>query len=296
MREDETMNGAPIVRAVDPLEEEFATWERLVSEREAKASLLVVHLRDIKTELGRFLNEYNARVGTLYATLDHIKLGIKEYLFRLDALRHTRKSLATFEDVEEKVSKEFAKERRKAEDVRREASDSSEHYQRQQEEGQRQVLDRDDEEELKKLYRKLVQKYHPDLTRDETLREKHSAIMAAINEAYEKRDLEALRNYMLESEREEEIAKETLLEKIARLKDYYAELLSTISGLESELEATLHSDTHALWEKVDTAKKEGQDLLQEMADKIQAEILEDTKTLNQLLARYKRRLTTVEPA
>lgn len=296
MGKEQTMKSALIFQAADPLDEKLVEWERLVSERETEASLLVVRLRDVKVELGRFLNEYNARVGTLYATQDQIRLGIKEYLFRLDALKHATSSMATFKNVEETVSKEFAEERRKAEDVKREASDSSEHYQKEQEEGQRQVLDRDDEEELKKLYRKLVQKYHPDLTRDETLREKHSAIMAAINEAYEKRDLEALRNYMLESEREEEIARETLLEKIARLKDYYTGLLSTIAGLESELEATLRSDTHALWEKVDTAKKEGRDLLQEIADKIQAEILTDTKTLNQLLVRYKRRLTTVEPA
>jgi len=213
----------------------------------------------------------------------------------LDALKRKKRALSLLEDVERKVTHEFAEERRKTEDTEREASGFSEHFRRQQEEEHQSTLGEEGEEELKRLYRKLVQKFHPDLTRDPALREKHSRIMAAVNEAYEKRDLEALHKYLHEAEQEEEIARETAEEKLARLRVYYSQVLSTITGLEWELQEAQQSDTYVLHEKVVKAKEEeGTDLLQEMADKLQAEIRDETQMLNQLLARYKRRLRSVE--
>jgi hypothetical protein len=295
VEQNEEIAGAAVVRWADPVAEELEALERSVTDKEAEAAVLVIRLRDLRTLLATFLGEYNTRVGTLYAALDRIKLSIKEYLFRLDALKRKKKTLSLLKDVEEKVSHEFADERRTTEDTEQEASSSSERFRIQQEEEQRTALDGEGQEELKRLYRTLVQKYHPDLTRDPALREKHSQIMATVNEAYEKRDLEALRRYMHEAEKEEEIARETLQEKIARLRAYYAQLLSTITGLEWELQEAGQSDTYALREQVATAKeKEGRDLLQEMADKLQAEIREETKTLNNLLGRYKKRVSTME--
>jgi hypothetical protein len=284
----------PVV-AADRLGQELAEWECRITEKEAAATVLVVQLRDIRTLLAAFLGEYNARVGTLYAALDRIKLGIKEYLFRLDALKRKTRVSSLLQDVEEKVSREFAEERRKTEDTQQEASGFSEHFRRQQEEERRSALDETGEEELKGLYRKLVQRYHPDLTRDSALLERHSRIMAAVNEAYEKRDLETLRKYMHDAEQEEEIARETLEERLARLKTYYVQLLSTITGLEWELQQTRQSDTYVLREKVVKAREEsGRDLLQEMADTLQAEIRQETKTLSNLIARYKKRISTPE--
>jgi hypothetical protein len=295
VEQNEGMTDAAVVRSANPLDEELADLERGVADKETKAAILFIRLRDLKTLLATFLGEYNTRVGTLYAALDRIKLSIKEYLFRLDALKRKKKTLSLLEDVEEKASHEFSGERRRTEETEQEASSSSERFRIQQEEEQRTVLDGEGQEELKRLYRTLVQKYHPDLTRDPALREKHSQTMATVNEAYEKRDLEALRRYMHEVEKEEEIARETLQQKIARLRAYYSQLLSTIAGLEWELQEAGQSDTYALREQVATAKeKEGRDLMQEMADKLQAEIREETKMLNNLLGRYKKRVSTME--
>lgn len=46
--------------------------------------------------------------------------------------------------------------------------------------------------DLKRLYRQLARRYHPDLTTDEAERQRRTAVMAAINEAYASHDLAAL--------------------------------------------------------------------------------------------------------
>ncbi len=51
----------------------------------------------------------------------------------------------------------------------------------------------DPQEELKKLYRKLARRYHPDLARDESERIQNTEQMTAINQAYATGDLGSLR-------------------------------------------------------------------------------------------------------
>ncbi|PIV63765.1 MAG: hypothetical protein COS11_05715 [bacterium (Candidatus Ratteibacteria) CG01_land_8_20_14_3_00_40_19] len=112
--------------------------------------------------------------------------------------------------------------------------------------------------------------------------------MAAINEAYKNKDLETLKKYMKQAEREEKIAKETLEEKLTRLKEDYKIILGIIAKLRAELEDLKANETYKLKEKDDKAKKEGRDLLQELATSIKAEISENQMRLDELVAQYKK--------
>ena len=112
--------------------------------------------------------------------------------------------------------------------------------------------------------------------------------MAAINEAYENGDLETLKKYMRQMEREEKIAKETLEEKLARLKKDYEIIRGIITKLHAELEDSKASETYKLKEKVNQAKKKGRDLLQELATNIKEEIVENQMLLDELVIKYRK--------
>lgn len=130
-------------------------------------------------------------------------------------------------------------------------------------------------------------KFHPDKAKDEKQARKFTKIFAAIAEAYRNGDLETLKKYMKQAEKEEKIAKETPEEKLARLKKEYENVLGIIAKLRAELEDLKANETYKLKERVDQALKEGRDLLQELAINIKEEIAENKAKLNELVAKYR---------
>ncbi len=149
------------------------------------------------------------------------------------------------------------------------------------------TLNTDAEKELKAIYRKLALKFHPDKAKDDKQRKEYHSIMSEINEAYKNRDQETLKKYMRQAEREEKIAKESLEEKLARLKEEYDITLGIVTKLHAELEDLKASETYVLKLKVEGAKKEGRELLQELADNIKEELDENQAILDALVAEYK---------
>jgi hypothetical protein len=277
-----------IVSATGTVEQEVSKWEARVKKEEQEASELFVQLQNKKIELNSFLNEYNFKVGTFYVELDKIKLKIKEYELRLEFLKDKKKTLENLGDIEGNVHDTFNEERERIDDLGSEASDSSEEYSKQQEEEKEPLLDKESQKELESIYKELVMKYHPDLVKDAEKKIENANIMAAINEAYSKKDLETLRKYAEKSRLEEKIAKETPEEKLARLKDYFGNLLDYIERLESEIKDFAESDICKLKEKFDKAQEEGEDLFEEIANGVKKEIAENMKILDKLVAKYKK--------
>ncbi len=230
----------------------------------------------------------------LYVKLDKLRLRIKEYQLRIDLAKGRKISQDSLKNIEEEVSETFTKERRHINELEDEASEFSEEYREyleQEKEGP--TLDTEAQEELKRLYRKLARKFHPDLANDDKQRTEFNKIMSAINEAYKNGDLETLEKYMRQAEREEKIAKETPEEKLARLKEDYEIMLGIIAKLRAELADSEASETYKLREKVNQAKKEGRELLQELATSIQKEIDENQVLLDELVSQYKETIESI---
>ena len=101
------------------------------------------------------------------------------------------------------------------------------------------------------------------------------------------------KSIMRQAEREEKIAKETPEEKLARLKEDYEIMLGIIAKLRAELADSESSETYKLREKVNQAKKEGRDSLQELATSIQKEIDENQVLLDKLVSQYKETIGSV---
>jgi hypothetical protein len=272
---------------MDNILKDISKWEKRLFKKEKEASELSIQVEDIKIALDLFLNEYNARVGILYVELDKLKLRIKEYQYRINTAKKKGLTLEDLNTIEDEVGETFSKERQKVDDLGRETYGSSEEHKAHVKEEEERHLGPEFEKELKKMYRKLALKYHPDLARDESQKKKFHLIMSKINEAYKNKGLETLNKYMQQAEREEKIAKETPQEKLARLKEEYKIVLNIIAKLKAELNDLKSSETYLLKEKVERAKMEGKDSLEELATSIKEEIAEHEKMLEELITQYK---------
>lgn len=284
----EETSGQEIVLSTNNIQKEISVWETRLSEKENEASDLSIQFQDINNMMNLFLGEYYLRVGILYVKLDKIKLRIKEYEHRIEIAQGRKLTSMDSESIETEVDETFSEERHKLDDLESEASGSAQEYQQYlQEKEKKQPFDREFQQELKKLYRRLALKFHPDKAKDDKQRKKFQKIFAAIAEAYRNGDLETLKKYMKQAEREEKIAKETPEEKLVRLKKDYENLLGIIAKLRAELEDLKANETYKLKEKVDQAKKEDRDLLQELAADIKDEIAENQAILDELVVEYK---------
>jgi hypothetical protein len=279
--------GSEIASNLNNIQKEISIWEARLAEKGKKVSDLSIRTQNIKIALNLFLGEYNSKVGVLYISLDKINLRINEYQIRINLAKGKKLSTDDLNNIEKEVRGNFFQERSKIDNLESETSDSSEEYDKNLEKEKEKYLDRKSLEKLKKLYRKLALKFHPDRAKNEKQREKFHKIFSAINEAYQNGNLNTLLKYMKQAEREEQIAKETPKEKLARLKKDYKIILGIILKIQRELEDLEASETYKLKEKVDQAKEKGRDLLQELSATVNLEISENQRILDKLVAQYK---------
>ncbi|MEA3421862.1 MAG: RNA polymerase sigma factor region1.1 domain-containing protein [Acidobacteriota bacterium] len=282
---EQTMPNVEFAEEQD-LEKEVHFWEENVEEKERQVSDLSVVIQELKTKLSIFEGEYNARVGVLYVKLDKVNLSIKEYELRFEFAKE-RKLTHVVQDIEDDVRDTFLEEREKINNLEDETSESSKEYKQHLEKEEQARLDEESKQELKRLYRELAKKYHPDRSIDRKQSEDYHKIMAEINDAYRAKDIERLRSFAERAEREDKIAKETLEEKLDRLKHDDAVLSGIIAKLEAEFRSLKLSGTHKLMKKVQLAKERGHDLLQQLAAKLKSQIAESQVRLDTLIAEYK---------
>lgn len=281
------INNFEIVSSLNNTQKEISIWEARLAEKEKKVSDLSIQIQNLKIVLNLFLSEYNSKIGVLYVSLDKIKLRIKEYQNRINLAKNKKLSPDDLNNIEKEVRENFFQERSKIDNLESETSDSSEEYYKYLEKEKGKYLDRKFLEKQKKLYRKLALRFHPDRAKNEKQRKEFEKIFPEINEAYQNGDLDTLKEYMKQAEREEQIAKETPEEKLARLKKDYEIILGIILKIRKEFKDLKASETYKLKEKIDQAKEKGRDLLQELATNIKLEISENQKIVDKLVAQYK---------
>lgn len=232
---------------------ELLALERKLAQRE-------LDLATLQAELHAFEARYIRIVGALYWELDEIEARIAEVAARLHP---------DMVEVQQRAQEARARARQTAEAVGRAPEPKPEDQFK-------------PTEDLRKLYREVAKRIHPDLTADDEERKRRNGLMAEANRAYADADEERLRAILVEWESSPEAVRgdepESRLQRVMRKTEQAKKRLEAIT-----LEMTqLHqSDLYTLKRRVERAAKLDRDLLAEMANRVRQDIEAATKRLQQ---------------
>ncbi len=237
-----------LTRRLKPEEEE------LLRKRGELASILVtladreLELCDLRGELAAFEGRYLRAVGTLYAELDEWKARISEAQAQL-------------------TPSPTANER--AEAAREQAKQT---YQDAHSVASR-TVDFAPSAELKKLFREVARRIHPDLSRDADDLARRTRLMAEANHAYQSGDAESLRRILQEFEDgADAIVGEGVGSELIRIIRQISQAKERVAVIEVELAALSQSEIALLKDQSEESELNGRDLLADLATSLRAQI------------------------
>lgn len=229
---------------------------------ESKLAQNELDMATLLAELHSFEGRYLRIVGIRYSKLDEIEARILE-----------AKAYQKPHDPE--LQEKAAQARTKAQESSRDAGIT---------ELPRDTKEFQPSESLKQLYRQVAKVIHPDLTTDEEERARRQRIMAEANRAYEQGDENKLLSILHEWEScPESVKGDSPGAELVRVIRKIAQAGDRLRSIEGETARIKESDLYQLKIKVEVAKNEGRDLLNEMALQIEKQISDAQKRLNQII-------------
>lgn len=136
---------------------------------------------------------------------------------------------------------------------------------------------------LKKLYREVAKRVHPDLATDEVERAKRQNLMAAANQAYEEGDEQRLREILASWESDpHSVQGEGVAAELIRVIRQIAQCRSRLVAIHRDMAELRQTELFELMEQVEQARQSGQDLLTEMAKHLDEQIAEAQERLQDL--------------
>lgn len=249
-----------IVRGPTPEERELHKKILELSGLEEELTQRELDLATIQFELHNFEASYIRIVGARLAELDEVRAQIAETEARLNPRDN---------NVQHKASKaraqaqESAQATRANQEVRERKSESS--------------------ETLKKLYREIAKRIHPDLTTDEKERKLREQLMAEANRAYQEGDEAKLRDILDKWENSPDSIKgEGIPAELVRVIRKIAQVKKRLDVIEKEITGLKESDLSQIKMEAEKAEREGRDLLAEMASRVNKDISLAKKRLTEI--------------
>jgi DnaJ-domain-containing protein 1 len=220
---------------------QLAALEAALAERE-------LELTTLEARLHAFEREYLRVVGVRYGKLEEIEAEIAKYL----AFLHPKDEIAGKQAV---LASEKAQMSKRA--CSRASSPPNSHP----------------GESLKKLYREVAKRIHPDLATDEVERLRRQKLMALANQAYENGDKQKLEAILHQWEHSPEFVKgEGIAAELIRAIRKIAQVRERLNAIETEINTLKQSELYLLRDKAIDAGIEGRDLLAEMAYQLNKKI------------------------
>jgi hypothetical protein len=256
------------------IEQEIESVEALLIEREAE-------LVDLRVELSAFRLEYDTRVGRQVEELEQVETELRRCQERVADYRlwgakgapGTRAG-TPYVSVEEqfrrtwKEPEEAPAESPSWEDASRPLRPSAGTH-------------------IKALYRQLCRRFHPDLTQDPAERARRTQTMAAVNAAYAARDLAGLEALAEKAERSQWVETGTPEQRLAGLKEKLAQLQQRLQQVQNEIRELVDSPAAQMSLDVKLARRQGRDLLAEMAAQTAKELTRKRAELDFMLAQLR---------
>lgn len=247
----------------EPLEKR--ELEKAISEKEKTLNELIEEIEQLKIDLTAVKQEYDVKVGRLYLKLDELDLEILKFKKIEDLINKG----FSFEEAQKIVEETLKKRREQIEEEYKKLNEEEKEVE------SRKNISAEEKEELKKLWRKLAHKYHPDkFGGDEEM-------MKKINKAYAEGDLETLRAIDQNGAGD---GIETYT--IEALKNKLAGIEISIKKIHQEYELLKKSEWFILKENIEKAKKHDRDILSELADKVLSDIAKKENQVGELKKKY----------
>ncbi|HKV47965.1 MAG TPA: hypothetical protein VJN69_07730 [Candidatus Acidoferrales bacterium] len=230
--------------------DEQKSLENELTERELRVT-------NLRAELGAFERQYLHLVGLRYAELDEYKARLAE-------------KLAAEQPQNERAQQAAREARARANETKAGAGDKSDQEPRAFKASP----------EMKRIYRDVAKRIHPDLTSDREDRATRQQLMARANEAYERGDEPALAKILNEYESSPEAFQgdgpgAELIRVIRRI----SQVRGRLAEIEAESQALLRSDLYQLRTRVEEAAQLGRNVLKEMVEKTEEQIAEAKRRL-----------------
>jgi DNA repair exonuclease SbcCD ATPase subunit len=229
-------------------------------------------LADRAAEIHSFEREFESRVGHLIDALASLEEEVAEYLRRIQNLRDERVFGQGYRSVDEQYRRTWYVPPKSAP------------------EPPPKPLPPATEEQIKKLYRRLARRFHPDLAHDDVDRAYRTDKMKAINDAYAARsmvELVALANEMdEESHRITPLSGQTDAEMVKALEDELARCQRRLQEIETELRNLHNRPSVELSLEVKFADRQGRDMLAEMTAELERKIGRKTAERDMIRAQF----------
>jgi hypothetical protein len=235
---------------VKPEERELARKRAEQAAIEAELADRELRAASLRAELRAFEQRYLHFVGLRYAELDEWKAKLAERMAREQpgnerAQQSARVARAIASETKSAVGEERAKEPR--------AFKAS--------------------PEMKRLYRDVAKRIHPDLTSDRKDRAKRQHLMAEANQAYEKGDEARLAKILAEYDCSPEVVEgEGAGAELVRAIRRVSQARTRLAEIEAEIHDLVRSDLYQLKSRVEEAEKSGRDVFVEMSEKVEEQI------------------------
>jgi hypothetical protein len=224
---------------------------------------LELELATLLSELHLFERRYLREVGVKYAELDRVRARIAE----LQADRSPENSTAREEATEARARAEESSQA--AGDAV--ASEKPDHF--------------EPSPSLKKLFRDVAKKVHPDLADNDQNRASRTRLMAEANAAYEAGDQASLQSILREWERSPDAVQgDGAGAELVRVIRMIARVNARIEAIGTEFSALKESTLWTLKVKVEHATADDRDLLAEMAAEVEEQIAEAQDELSRITA------------
>jgi hypothetical protein len=233
--------------------DEFSQLEKELIQRE-------LDLATLQAELHFFETKYNRIVGVCYAELDDIDAQIAEVEAQLNPEDNNIKEKATQSRTQ---ARESAQAAGISQGLKEEKFKPS--------------------ERLKKLYREIAKRIHPDLATDEKTHLHREKLMADANRAYEEGDEDKLMAVLAEWESSpESVEGEGTASELVRVIRKLSQVKKRLQTIEMDIAKLVKSELYQLKTKVIGDENKGRDLLTEMASQLKEQIVTAKQRLSKI--------------
>ena len=236
------------IRQLRPEEEELLRKREQLAAIRATLAERELELLDFRSQLAAFQGRYLRQVGVLYAELDEWKARISDLRARL---RPSALAQAEAEDARNKARQTF-------DEAHGKASGAPDYI---------------PSPDVKKLFRDIAKRIHPDFCKDSADLERRTRLMAEANRAYEVGDTEALRRILNEyTDSPDAVEGEGVGAELIRIIRQISLAKTRVSAIEHEVAVLRESEIAILKKQADESEREGRDLLAELATAVRQQI------------------------